>query len=180
MYFTPNTMLRHGALSTTLYTSRTLRALATRAGSTTATDEELSAARQWLAKFDAETIPRTICDVTFSRSSGPGGQNVNKFDTAYTIQTAYMLIFLRVNSKATLKISLSSLRPLIPSILWPIILESPYCKSDSVVIQSDDSRKQQDNVKTCHTKLHSLIVQAGKDSVPGETSQAQMARVKNL
>jgi hypothetical protein len=42
-------------------------------------DDELDAARRWLANFDAETIPRSICDVSFSRSSGPGGQNVNKY-----------------------------------------------------------------------------------------------------
>lgn len=40
--------------------------------------EKIAAAREWLQKFNAETIPRNIGDVTFSRSSGPGGQNVNK------------------------------------------------------------------------------------------------------
>ena len=37
-------------------------------------------ARTWLAKYNANTIPKNICEVTFSRSSGPGGQNVNKYD----------------------------------------------------------------------------------------------------
>jgi peptidyl-tRNA hydrolase ICT1 len=41
-------------------------------------EDELKAARSWLAKLDAETIPRSIGEVTFSRSSGPGGQHVNK------------------------------------------------------------------------------------------------------
>lgn len=41
-------------------------------------DEELTAARNWLAKLDAHTIPRHLCDVSFSRSGGPGGQHVNK------------------------------------------------------------------------------------------------------
>jgi len=49
---------------------------ARRAGGTC--DEELNAARKWLANLDPDTIPRSICNVTFSRSSGPGGQNVNK------------------------------------------------------------------------------------------------------
>lgn len=47
-------------------------------GGTPADEEEVAAARKWLAKFDADTIPRSICDISFSRSSGPGGQNVNK------------------------------------------------------------------------------------------------------
>jgi peptidyl-tRNA hydrolase ICT1 len=41
-------------------------------------EDELQAARKWLANLDPDTIPRQICDLTFSRSSGPGGQNVNK------------------------------------------------------------------------------------------------------
>lgn len=43
-------------------------------------DEDHREARTWLAKFNANTIPKNICEVTFSRSSGPGGQNVNKYD----------------------------------------------------------------------------------------------------
>jgi peptidyl-tRNA hydrolase ICT1 len=55
------------------------RALSTaRDGST---DEELRAARLWLAALDAEAIPlKSIGELSFSRSSGPGGQNVNKYD----------------------------------------------------------------------------------------------------
>jgi hypothetical protein len=41
-------------------------------------EEELRAARSWLADFTVDTIPRSVGDVSFSRSSGPGGQNVNK------------------------------------------------------------------------------------------------------
>lgn len=43
-----------------------------------ADEAELSAARQWLQKLNPETIPKDIGEVSFSRSSGPGGQNVNK------------------------------------------------------------------------------------------------------
>ena len=41
-------------------------------------EDEQKAARQWLGSFNSKTIPRSICDISFSRSSGPGGQNVNK------------------------------------------------------------------------------------------------------
>ena len=41
-------------------------------------DPEISEARKWLSTFSPESIPRDICDVSFARSSGPGGQNVNK------------------------------------------------------------------------------------------------------
>ncbi|KAF2150896.1 hypothetical protein K461DRAFT_184686 [Myriangium duriaei CBS 260.36] len=128
-------------------------------------DEEIQQARTWLAQFDAETIPKNICEFSFSRSSGPGGQNVNK-----------------VNSKATLKVPLSSLRPVIPKLLWSTIATSRYCsdRGQELVIQSDDSRKQQENVQKCLLKLNDLIAQAGRDNVPGETSDAQRSRVKNL
>ena len=40
--------------------------------------DELAVAREWLSKFNSTTIPRHVGEVSFSRSGGPGGQNVNK------------------------------------------------------------------------------------------------------
>ncbi|EMC99965.1 hypothetical protein BAUCODRAFT_48939, partial [Baudoinia panamericana UAMH 10762] len=137
----------------------------TRTAGQVAEEAELAAARKWLANLDAETIPRTIGEVSFSRSSGPGGQNVNK-----------------VSSKVTLRISTSSFLPLLPSILRPHILSSRYHagKSGDLVIQADDSRKQSDNVNACFKRLHELILQAGREAVPGETSPEQVERVEML
>lgn len=44
---------------------------------------DLKIARQWLSSYSPDTIPRRICDIGFSRSSGPGGQNVNKLVASY-------------------------------------------------------------------------------------------------
>ncbi|KAI5212949.1 hypothetical protein AUEXF2481DRAFT_90446 [Aureobasidium subglaciale EXF-2481] len=126
-------------------------------------DDELDAARRWLANFNAETIPRNICDVSFSRSSGPGGQNVNK-----------------VNSKATLRLPLSALLPMLPVVLRPAVSKSRFSAKDDLVIQADDSRKQAENVHRCFIKLHEMIVQVGREVVPGETSAEQVERVKKL
>ncbi len=41
-------------------------------------EDEHREARTWLASFNINAIPKNACEVTFSRSSGPGGQNVNK------------------------------------------------------------------------------------------------------
>ena len=41
-------------------------------------EEDQRAARLWLSRFNSGTIPRNLCNISFSRSSGPGGQNVNK------------------------------------------------------------------------------------------------------
>lgn len=56
-----------------------LRPYAAKRGPPEASEEDLAAARKWLANLNAETIPRSIGEVSFSRSSGPGGQNVNKW-----------------------------------------------------------------------------------------------------
>jgi hypothetical protein len=41
-------------------------------------DLDLELARSWLKDLHPNTIPRHIAQLSFSRSSGPGGQNVNK------------------------------------------------------------------------------------------------------
>jgi len=74
------------------------------------------------------------------------------------------------------------LLPLVPSILHQPIRQSRYyaAKSDSIVIQADDSRKQADNAQYCFVKLHNMVTEAGVKTLPGETSQVQKARVKDL
>jgi peptidyl-tRNA hydrolase ICT1 len=42
------------------------------------TEDEIAACRQWMTRFNPDTIPKRLCDISYSRSSGPGGQNVNK------------------------------------------------------------------------------------------------------
>lgn len=43
------------------------------------TEDEVNIGREWLSRFNSSTLPRDIGDISFSRSSGPGGQNVNKY-----------------------------------------------------------------------------------------------------
>lgn len=93
-----------------------------------------------------------------------------------------MLAMPRVNSKATLKVPLESLIPLVPRVLHPQLRASRYItsKSQTLVIQSDESRKQASNVESCYEKLFQLLEAAAKSSIPGETSQQQKDRVRNL
>lgn len=42
-------------------------------------EEEHREARTWLARFSVKDIPKKLCETHFSRASGPGGQNVNKY-----------------------------------------------------------------------------------------------------
>ncbi|KAF2129884.1 peptidyl-tRNA hydrolase domain-containing protein [Dothidotthia symphoricarpi CBS 119687] len=137
-----------------------------RSNLSSASDEELQIARSWLAKLHADAIPlKSIGQLSFSRSSGPGGQNVNK-----------------VNSKATLRVPLDTLLPHIPTALHGEIKRSRYvaAKSSSIIVQADDSRKQSDNAQNCYKRLFEAIVEAGHDAVPNETSMEQVQRVKDL
>ncbi|RAL10883.1 peptidyl-tRNA hydrolase domain protein [Aspergillus homomorphus CBS 101889] len=130
-----------------------------------ASEDDLSAARQWLASFSSKSIPRDICEISFSRSGGPGGQNVNK-----------------VNSKATLRVPLDALLPLVPRVLHSPLQATHYIapRTRSLVIQSEESRKRTENVESCYDKLHQLIKRTGMDAIPGETSQEQKDRVHKL
>jgi peptidyl-tRNA hydrolase ICT1 len=56
------------------------RTFASRRAAAEPDEKDLTAAREWLNKFNSKTVtvPRDICEISFSRSGGPGGQNVNK------------------------------------------------------------------------------------------------------
>nr|POE64833.1 hypothetical protein CFP56_69525 [Quercus suber] len=131
----------------------TLRFLATKRGPDV-DDEELRAAREWLEKLSPDTIPKNIYDISFSRSSGP----------------------------ATLRVSTSAMLAHIPKILHRPILASRYhaAKSSHIVVQADDSRKQNENVIACYRRVHEMITTAGHEVIPNETSPEQLERVKSL
>ena len=88
----------------------------------------------------------------------------------------------RTNSKATVRLAASKLLPLMPSLLHaPVKASRHYAsRTDSLVIQSDSSRKQMDNVEECFRKLHDFIVDIGESSIKGETSTQQITKVKKL
>lgn len=145
-------------------------------------DNETIQARVWLSQLSSKTIPRHICEISFSRSGGPGGQNVNKFDYLAVNYSLTNNMYNRINSKATLKVPIASLFATVPRPLHAEIKKSRYfaARAECLVIQSDESRKQSQNVETCYDKLQQLIAGAGKAAVPGETSVEQKRRVRYL
>lgn len=74
----PNHVNNLFPLSRTLFPTRSF-ASKRAASSADDQDEDLAAARTWLASLNPRTIPRHLCEVSFSRSGGPGGQHVNKY-----------------------------------------------------------------------------------------------------
>ena len=57
-----------------------LPACIVRAHSTGASEEDYVKVRKWYDNLGNAPLPRDIGEVSYSRSSGPGGQNVNKYD----------------------------------------------------------------------------------------------------
>ncbi|KAH9832988.1 RF-1 domain-containing protein [Rhodofomes roseus] len=118
-------------------------------------------ARAWIDKFKAQEIPKSLVEFTFSRSSGPGGQNVNK-----------------VNTKATLRCPLNS--SWIPPWARDYIKKTPSYVSSAQCIQITSTvyRSQAQNVQDCLTKLCSLVVDAASASIVNEASEEQKERVR--
>ncbi|KAH9055510.1 hypothetical protein EDB87DRAFT_1762460, partial [Lactarius vividus] len=133
-----------------------------------ATSKDVAAARDWLKGFSGCSIPRAAVDITFSRSSGPGGQNVNK-----------------VNTKSTLRCALDS--SWIP--LWArdglqesVCCDIPYFvrSTRSILLTSTLHRSQAQNVDDCLLKLHALISSASSRPIQDEPSEEQRERVRML
>ncbi|KAJ5924582.1 hypothetical protein N7466_008769 [Penicillium verhagenii] len=145
-----------------------LRRFASTKGSS---DQDFELARKWLKTLDSQTVPRQVGELSFSRSSGPGGQNVNKANSGG-----------RVNTKATLKVPFAALLPLVPRLLHPKLQASRFAaeRSQALVFHSDESRKQASNVDSCFDKLHQLLESSAKAVIPGETSPEQKDRVHKL
>lgn len=93
-----------------------------------------------------KTLPSSAMQFTFSRSGGPGGQNVNKTST-----------------KATLTVALEDLAQVLPG--WAMhrlvdLAGSKVAGDDRIMITADNSRSQLANRRECVDRLRELVVQA--------------------
>ncbi|GLB41008.1 putative RF-1 domain containing protein [Lyophyllum shimeji] len=127
------------------------------------TPEDTVKARSWISNFKTQSIPKASVELSFSRSSGPGGQHVNK-----------------VNTKATVRCPLDS--PWIPEWARPVLKEDPHYVSstNSILIQSTVYRSQAQNVEDCLSKLHNIILAASSALIKNEPSEEQKKRVAAL
>ncbi|KAG5639512.1 hypothetical protein H0H81_000657 [Sphagnurus paluster] len=127
------------------------------------TREDTSVARSWISNFKTQSIPRNLVELSFSRSSGPGGQHVNK-----------------VNTKATLRCPVDS--PWIPSWAHAALKANPHYVSstNSILIQSTVYRSQLQNIEDCLQKLHEIVLAASSASVKHEPTEEQKKRVVAL
>ncbi|KAF9266428.1 hypothetical protein L218DRAFT_956183 [Marasmius fiardii PR-910] len=125
--------------------------------------EDSSKARSWISQFRQTSIPRKLVEFSFSASSGPGGQHVN-----------------RTHSKATLRCSLNS--EWIPQWARQTLTISPHYtpSTKSLLITSSFSRSQHQNVNDCLSKLHNIILSAASSTLKNETPEEQKKHVAKL
>jgi ribosome-associated protein len=103
---------------------------------------------------------RAAADASFSRSGGPGGQNVNK-----------------VNTKVTLRLRLTDIAGLSEAELNRAreLLANRITNEDEIVINADEERSQQTNLERAFCRLEALITAAArlpKRRRPTKPSQA--------
>ena len=120
-------------------------------------------------------IPRHIVDVSHSRSSGPGGQNVNK-----------------VSTKVTLRMALAAAADFLPDDVLRRLREQQrtrLTKGDELVLQCDEERTQAANLKRAFARLQLYIDEASvtpkerlvqREMEPPERVKAQRRAVKRL
>ncbi|MCL2608883.1 MAG: aminoacyl-tRNA hydrolase [Treponema sp.] len=90
---------------------------------------------------------RAFAEAGFSRSGGPGGQNVNK-----------------VNTKVTLRIRLADLAGLndAETARMREALAGRITVSGEIVINADEERSQRTNLERAYFRLEGLIIAAGR------------------
>ncbi|KAI8095555.1 hypothetical protein BDF21DRAFT_393872 [Thamnidium elegans] len=120
-------------------------------------------ATRWQQSFNQSIIPKEHVSIAFSRSSGPGGQNVNKVSTKVDLRLSLVKAnWLPEYAKENLR-KTSQLRK---------------SKSDELIITSDKTRSQAKNIQDCYEKLVNVIKESV--AVAKEPDQATLARVEKL
>ncbi|MCL2556986.1 MAG: aminoacyl-tRNA hydrolase [Treponema sp.] len=103
---------------------------------------------------------------SFSRASGPGGQNVNK-----------------VSTKATLRICLSDLCGLSPEELERarLTLGDRVTGAGEIVVSADETRSQLANLNGARAKLERLVIEAARlPKARKKTKPSRAARERRL
>ncbi|KAJ2975686.1 hypothetical protein NUW58_g8285 [Xylaria curta] len=116
--------------------------------------EDLDEARKWYASFNESSLPKG--HTSYSRSSGPGGQHVNKTET-----------------KATSIWPVDELSKGFPKLMRSALRSSRYytMRSDSIIIQAQTQRSKTANTEENRRKLTEEVHRLYHEKVPGATSE---------
>jgi ribosome-associated protein len=114
---------------------------------------------------------RSASEISFSRSGGPGGQNVNK-----------------LNTKVTLRLRLTDIDGLSEAELERArnLLSNRISGEDEIVISSDEERSQRTNLERAYFRVEALIAQAARlpkhrrPTKPSKAAREQRLHAKQL
>jgi ribosome-associated protein len=114
---------------------------------------------------------RNASEISFSRSGGPGGQNVNK-----------------LNTKVTLRLRMTLIDGLSDAELERVreALANRISSGDEIVISSDEERSQRTNLERAYFRVEALIIAAGRlpkhrrPTKPSRAAREQRLHVKQL
>lgn len=108
-------------------------------------------------------IPLNEFDFSFARSSGPGGQNVNK-----------------LNTKAVLRWNFEE-SPCVPPLVkerFRALFGNKLTTSGEVIVTSDRHRDQGRNVADCLEKLRAMLTDAASPPPPRKATKVSRAKKK--
>ncbi|KAF9584909.1 hypothetical protein BGW38_004717 [Lunasporangiospora selenospora] len=117
----------------------------------------------WVLSFTKDSIPKGLLTLNFVRSSGPGGQNVNKVNTKvdmrFVIDEAFWLPEY-VRTRLT------------------IMESNKVNKNGEFVLSSDRKRTQMANLDDCLEKLHETLLKAAElCSLPDQETLEKLERM---
>ncbi|RLV99325.1 hypothetical protein DV515_00009932 [Chloebia gouldiae] len=125
-------------------------------------------------------IPMARLTVSYSRSSGPGGQNVNK---GCDMETK-TLFFLPVNSKAEVRFHLASADWIPEAVRQKMALmhRNKINRAGELIVTSEESRYQMRNLAICLEKIRTMVTEAIEKPkvVSKETTQKLIERVEKM
>lgn len=127
------------------------------------TIEEARKVKAWTENFTAKSIPVGDLEISYCRSSGPGGQNVNKVETKVEIRLdLHEVNWIPDFTKQNLRIK----EP------------SRITKMGELKLASDSFRTQKQNQADVIQRLYALLMQHSE--VPKETTPEKKAKIKRL
>ncbi|KAI1757635.1 hypothetical protein F4782DRAFT_479280 [Xylaria castorea] len=162
---TPNLLLRltRLPLSSPLTSLVHLRTVKHQAHDAWLDQDDLDEARKWHATFNEGSLPSG--HTKYSRSSGPGGQHVNKTE-----------------SKATTVWPVAELSKVLPKLIRSALKSSPYyvMGSDSITMQAQTQRSRNANTEENRQKFVKELHRIYKEQVPGVTSEKKLKKHEAL
>lgn len=126
------------------------------------TQEQRSELEQFNNEFTIDSIPLSTFDIRHARSSGAGGQNVNK-----------------VNTKVDMRFNIHTCYKWLPSIVVQRLTHKYKNKintSNEFIITSERYRTQQQNYNDCVEKLYDMIKDCSY--LPNELTENELNKIK--